>query len=191
MTIKEIKFDLYKVKDSINNERESLSNFSKLENLNKLIIFLVIAEDKRFYTHIGFDIIAIFRAIRNRIFYNKIEGASTIEQQLIRVLTHQYERTFRRKIKEIVLAIKLKEILTKKEIALLYLKLAYFGTNKQGLENILHSFNLKLDDELSDEVCASIIARLKYPEPKSKISNKHLLINKRTNYLIKIYKKNG
>ncbi|WP_337084805.1 biosynthetic peptidoglycan transglycosylase [Elizabethkingia anophelis] len=191
MTIKEIKFDLYKVKDSINNERESLSNFSKLENLNKLIIFLVIAEDKRFYTHIGFDIIAIFRAIRNRIFYNKIEGASTIEQQLIRVLTHQYERTFRRKIKEIVLAIKLKEILTKKEIALLYLKLAYFGTNKQGLENILHSYNLKLDDELSDEVCASIIARLKYPEPKSKISNKHLLINKRTNYLIKIYKKNG
>lgn len=191
MTIKEIKFDLYKVKDSINNERESLSNFSKLENLNKLIIFLVIAEDKRFYTHRGFDIIAIFRAIRNRIFYNKIEGASTIEQQLIRVLTHQYERTFRRKIKEIFLAIKLKKILTKKEIALLYLKLAYFGTNKQGLENILHSFNLKLNDELSDEVCASIIARLKYPEPKSKISSKHLLINKRTNYLIKIYKKNG
>ena len=181
--LQEIKLDLYKIKQFIESERENISNISNLENLDKLIIFLIIGEDRRFYAHKGFDIFAIFRALRNRIFYGKKEGASTIDQQLVRVLTNQYDRTFRRKIKEIILATKLKEFLTKKEIALLYLKVAYFGTNKQGLENILFSYNLKLDDVLSDQICASIIARLKYPEPKSIVSNKHLLIEKRTKYI--------
>lgn len=82
-------------------------------------------------------------------------------------------------------------MLSKKEIALLYLRLAYFGTDKIGLENTLVSFSLELEDELSDEICASIIARLKYPEPKSYMSNKHALISKRTKYLLKLRNENG
>ncbi|SKC11505.1 penicillin-binding protein 1A [Soonwooa buanensis] len=191
MIINEIYLELDKIKNSINTEKESIVHYSKLENLDKLVSFLIIGEDRRFYIHKGFDIIAIFRAIRNRVFFNKKEGASTIEQQLVRVLTNQYERTIHRKVKEIILATKLKQFLTKKEIALMYLKLAYYGTNKQGLENILYSYDLSLNDSLSDEICASIVARLKYPEPKLLESSKHILIKKRTNYLIKMYKKNG
>lgn len=183
----EIKIDLNKVKNIIKNERVNIDNLSNLGELDKLINFLIIAEDRRFYNHLGFDIIAIFRAIRNRMLYHKLEGASTIEQQLIRVLTNQYERTLYRKIKEIILATKLKRFLSKKEIALLYLKLAYYGTDKQGLESILSFYKLKFDDKISDNICASIIARLKYPEPKSDFSQKHILITRRTNHLMKLY----
>ncbi|MFC0344270.1 biosynthetic peptidoglycan transglycosylase [Epilithonimonas hispanica] len=191
MIYKEITIDLLTINKLIINEKENIINYSKFKNLDKLVVFLIIGEDRRFYQHKGFDVIAIIRAIRNRLFYNKKEGASTIEQQLVRVITNQYERSFRRKLKEIILATYLKKIISKKEIALLYLKLAYFGTNKNGLENVLNSYNLKLNDELSDDICASIIARLKYPEPKSSISKKHLLIAQRARYLMKLYKLYG
>jgi len=191
LIFKEIQLDLDKIKEKINSERKNINEYSSLTNLNNLVDFLVIGEDRRFYKHRGFDIIAIIRAIRNRLFYNKKEGASTIEQQLVRVLTNQYRRTIKRKIKEIILATKLKKILSKKEIALLYLKLAYFGTEKQGLENTLCSLNLNLNSELSDLVCASIIARLKYPEPKSNSTIKLLFIKRRTDYIIEIHKKHG
>ena len=59
------------IKNSINTEKESIVHYSKLENLDKLVSFLIIGEDRRFYIHKGFDIIAIFRAIRNRVFFNK------------------------------------------------------------------------------------------------------------------------
>lgn len=188
---KEIKTDFDTIKQKVKNEREEINKFVELNNLNKLINFLIIGEDRRFYNHKGFDIIAIIRAVRNRLFYSKKEGASTIEQQLVRVLTNQYSKTLKRKLKEIILATKLKEIISKKEIALLYLKLAYFGTEKQGLENTLHSFNLKLEDDFSDETCASIVARLKYPEPKSHSEVKEAQIKKRTKYILKAYYKNG
>jgi len=187
---KEIKKDFYTIKQKVKIEREEINKFVKLNNLNKLVDFLIIGEDRRFHNHKGFDIISIIRAIRNRLFYAKKEGASTIEQQLVRVLTNQYERTFKRKLKEIILATKLKELMSKKEIALLYLKLAYFGTEKQGLEKTLHSFNLKLDDNLSDEICATIVARLKYPEPKLYSLTKDEQIKKRTQYILKAYYKN-
>ena len=79
----------------------SSSDFNHLDTLSKLLIS---GEDHRFFYHLGFDIIAIARAVRNRLLYGRIEGASTIEQQLVRVLTNEYQRTFSRKIKEILLA---------------------------------------------------------------------------------------
>lgn len=191
MLTKEINSDFEIIKQKVKNEKAEINKLLELSNLDKLIIFLIIGEDRRFYKHKGFDFIAIIRAIKNRILYSKKEGASTIEQQLVRVLTNQYKKTLRRKIKEIILATKLKKLLSKKEIALLYLKLAYFGTEKQGLKNTLNSFNLRLEDKLSDEICATIVARLKYPEPKSYSNSKDELIKKRTKYILKAYYKYG
>jgi membrane peptidoglycan carboxypeptidase len=188
---KEIKFDFKTIKEKVINEKEEINKYLELNNLNKLILFLIIGEDRRFYKHQGFDVIAIIRAIRNRIFYSKKEGASTIEQQLVRVLTNQYDKTFKRKVKELILATMLKRIMSKKEIALLYLKLAYFGTEKQGLEDTLNAFDLALEDNLSDEICATIVARLKYPEPKLHSKTKEAQIRKRTKYILKAYHKNG
>lgn len=188
---KEIRADFKLIIRRIYEEKENITYLEKQHNLNELVKFLVIGEDHRFYKHRGYDIIAICRAIRNKCIYNKTEGASTIEQQLVRVLTNQYERTLKRKAKEIVLATKLKKILSKKQIALLYLSLAYYGTGKQGLKRILQSQKLTIDDELNNEVCAGIIARLKYPEPKLFNYERIDLIEIRKMHILKLNDKDG
>ncbi|MAA66350.1 MAG: hypothetical protein CL581_16460 [Alteromonadaceae bacterium] len=60
---------------------------------------LVVAEDHRNQLHYGIDPIAILSAFAGRVFKGKKRGASTIEQQFVRVITQRYERTVRRKIR--------------------------------------------------------------------------------------------
>lgn len=84
-----------------------------LYSYEKLVTFLIIGEDHRYYKHIGFDVVGICRAIYRDVFQGKREGASTIEQQLVRVLIEDYRYSIRRKIKEIFLATKLKRFANK------------------------------------------------------------------------------
>ena len=109
-----------------------LPELKKLENCSKqyekLVAFLIVAEDHRYYKHIGFDIIGICRATYRDVFWGKREGASTIEQQLVRVLTEDYRFSIRRKIKEIYLATKLKRLADKYTLAAAYLDMANYGS---------------------------------------------------------------
>lgn len=154
---------------------------------NKLVEFLIQAEDHRYKKHLGFDIVAIFRAVYKNIFKGAKEGASTIEQQLVRVLTSDYERSIRRKCKEIVLATRLKTIASKKEIALVYLNIAYYGTKYQNLDSILRKYGLNKQDTIPDKICAEIVARLKYPEPRSINIKRIKQIEMRTEYILRRY----
>lgn len=189
--LEEYENDKRNLKNRILIEKNNIQNIKTSESINKMICFLISAEDHRFYYHFGFDIIAISRALRNKIFWNKNEGASTIEQQLVRVLTNNYQRNIKRKIKEIILAYSLKKTLTKKEIALIYLNIAYYGTNLEGLDQILNRFNLKPENDLNDQICAEVVARLKYPEPEKNNSRKLNLIKKRTIHIKILYKKHS
>ncbi len=157
----------------------------------RLINVLITAEDHRFKYHLGFDVIAICRAIRNNMLWNKREGASTIEQQLVRVLTNSYEKSLYRKLKEILLACLLKFFIDKKRIALIYLNVAYYGTNLVGLDKILQRFNLNKSDYLTEDICAEVVARLKYPEPLKKDTNKKNKIERRKNYILRLYYKHS
>lgn len=133
------------------------------------------------------------------MFYKKNEGASTIEQQLVRVLTNNYQKTFKRKFKEIILSTTLSEIIPRKDIPSVYLQVAYFGTGMQGLEEVFKKFAIENTNKISNELCAEIIARIKYPEPKTnsiirlqkiEMRKKHLLylFNKHSSYKqFKIY----
>lgn len=157
----------------------------------RLINVLITAEDHRFKYHLGFDVIAICRAIRNNMLWNKREGASTIEQQLVRVLTNSYEKSLYRKLKEILLACLLKFFIDKKRIVLIYLNVAYYGTNLVGLDKILQRFNLNKSDYLTEDICAEVVARLKYPEPLKKDTNKKNKIERRKNYILRLYYKHS
>ena len=154
---------------------------------NKLVEFLIQAEDHRYKNHLGFDIVAIFRAIYKNVFKGTKEGASTIEQQLVRVLTSDYERSISRKCKEIVLATILKTIASKKEIALVYLNIAYYGTEYQNLDSILQKYGFNKQDNIPDKICAEIVARLKYPEPRSISIKRKKQIKMRTEYILNRY----
>lgn len=87
------------------------------ERYKKLVAFLVVGEDHRYYSHPGFDVVGICRAIYRDAFLGKREGASTIEQQLVRVFTEDYRFSISRKIKEIYLATKLKRFADKYTLA--------------------------------------------------------------------------
>lgn len=157
------------------------------DGYKKLVTFLVIGEDHRYYKHPGFDIIGICRAMYRNVFLGKREGASTIEQQLVRVLTEDYRYSFRRKIKEIYLATKLKQFADKYTLAAAYLNIANYGTNYQGLERILQKFGVTIHQDISDEVCAEIVARLKYPEPRRYNAVRMSQIEQRKRYIIRLY----
>jgi len=154
---------------------------------DKLVDYLIQAEDHRYKHHLGFDVIAIFRAIYKNLFKGTMEGASTIEQQLVRVLTSNYKRTIGRKCKEIILATRLKTIATKREIALVYLNIAYYGTDYQNLDSILRRYSLSKQDNIPDKICAEIVARLKYPEPRSINIRRIKQIEMRTEYILNRY----
>lgn len=187
----EYEIDKANLKTQILIEKKKIDTFELSDSIEKIVCLLISAEDHRFYYHFGFDTIAIVRALRNKIFYNKNEGASTIEQQLVRVLTNNYQKNLKRKIKEIILAYSLKRTLTKKEIALIYLNVAYYGTDLQGLSKILKRFNLNFESQINEQICAEIVARLKYPEPSENNIDKLDLIRKRTSHIRILYKKHS
>lgn len=160
-----------------------ISYISERRTIYDLENMLLIGEDHRFKYHIGFDIIAIIRAMRNTFFFGKLEGASTIEQQLVRILTNQYQRTINRKVKEIFLATTIRDIIPKNHIPLMYLKLAYYGINSYGYEMISKKKNIETTKPIGISDAAEIISRIKYPESIDNSSRK-LQIERRKNYLL-------
>ena len=106
-----------------------------LEKIPKLMIHALISiEDKNYWDHWGFDLKAIIRAGFGYIMDSKKKhGASTITQQLVRHFVLEKEKTFLRKINEIILSIKLERILSKEKIIELYLNHMYFGNGAYGV----------------------------------------------------------
>lgn len=149
---------------------------------------LISGEDHRFKYHFGFDIIAILRAIKKRILLSKLEGASTIEQQLVRVLTNNFQITFSRKIKEIFLATTLQELVPRKQIPLIYLHVAYYGHNILGYRQLFIKLGISNDVVLTEDIAAEVIARIKYPEANIESNNRNNQIQRRKMHLLHIYK---
>ena len=95
----------------------------------------IAVEDKRFYLHHGVDYRAVLRAVKNNLSTGGIkEGGSTITQQLIKNTHLTSERTIKRKIKEIKLAIALEKEYSKDEILGFYLNGVYFGEGAYGIQ---------------------------------------------------------
>jgi membrane carboxypeptidase/penicillin-binding protein len=100
-----------------------------------LIDAFVAAEDANFWTHEGVDPVGIFRAVvRNLAKGKKAQGASTITQQVARNFLLTREKTFTRKIKEMILARRVEEVFDKKHILYLYLNQIYLGSGAYGVE---------------------------------------------------------
>lgn len=92
------------------------------------------AEDKNFYKHIGFSISGLFRALYRNVFNQKIEGGSTITQQLVKNTLLTSEKTIIRKAKELVLSLKIESIYTKDQIFETYLNQVGFGGPAYGIQ---------------------------------------------------------
>jgi membrane peptidoglycan carboxypeptidase len=169
-------------------EYAKIDNSEELAN-NILSRILISGEDHRFKYHFGFDIYAIVRASKNRVFLNKFEGASTIEQQLVRVLTNEYEKSLRRKIQEIFLSTTLADIIPRKHLPAVYLNIAYYGTDLQGLKTVMKKFNINNSNDICLETAAEIVSRIKYPEPRKTNAWRNAQIQRRKLHLLHLHEK--
>ncbi len=128
----------------------------KLKDISPYLVAATIAtEDKEFYTHPGFDPVAIARAVwENLVTGGNGPGASTITQQLARALLFSPEervaRTYERKIREIILAAEITRLYSKDDILELYLNEIYYGNLAYGVEAAAETyFGPAIDGQLT------------------------------------------
>ena len=152
------------------------------------------AEDKNFFDHPGVDAKGVVRAIKNNIFNiinsNRLEGASTITQQVAKNFLLSNEVSIDRKIKEAILAFRIERVLTKKRILELYLNQIYLGEGSYGIASAsLRYFNKPISDLNYGE--AALLAAL--PKAPSKYNPyKNLNLAKfRRNLVLKNLLENG
>ena len=101
----------------------------------------VATEDSRFYSHHGIDPVGILRAVWVNLVHSGVsEGGSTITQQLARNAFLSQDRTFKRKISEALLALKIEQHYTKDEILEMYMNQIYFGQGAYGVQSAAHVY---------------------------------------------------
>jgi 1A family penicillin-binding protein len=124
---------------------------------------VIAIEDRRFYEHDGIDLRAILRASWRNLASNRIEGASTITQQLVRMMYLSPERTLKRKVQEAMLAIWLEIQLSKQEILARYLNTAYFGGGVHGIDAAAKRYFGKSAHKLSLGEAAMLAGLIRAP----------------------------
>ena len=133
-----------------------------------LVKAFVAAEDGQFFKHKGLNIKAIFRAfLANLKAGRKVQGGSTITQQVARSLLLSSEKTYKRKFKEAVLALKIEKNLNKEEILHLYLNQIYLGHGAYGVGMAAEIYFRKKVKDLNLAEC-SLLAGL--PQAPSRFS---------------------
>ncbi len=128
----------------------------------------IAAEDKTFYSNIGIDMLAIFKAIVNDSIYmitghGSLVGGSTITQQVVKNLILTNEKTISRKLKEIILAIKVTKFLTKDEILEIYLNHIFLGNGSYGVTSAAANYFGKELKELTISEAATLASLPKAP----------------------------
>ena len=125
---------------------------------------LLATEDRRFYHHYGVDPIGLSRAIFVNLRRGRAaQGGSTVTQQLAKNVFLTQERTFKRKVQEVLLAFWLEDKFTKDQILELYLNRVYFGAGAFGVEAASQRYFDKSARQLSVPEAAMLIGLLKAP----------------------------
>ncbi|MEP7162547.1 MAG: PBP1A family penicillin-binding protein [Candidatus Moraniibacteriota bacterium] len=149
----------------------------------------IAAEDAHFYTHPGVDVFAILRAAFVNFQSNEIEqGASTITQQLARSLFLTREKTWVRKAREVMLAVKIESQYTKDEILDLYLNTVPYGSNAYGMDAAARTFFGKTASDLTLDEAVVLAALPNAPSALSPYGNgKNDLITRKNTILEKMH----
>src|SRR5262249_26697154 len=123
----------------------------------------VAIEDRRFYEHEGVDPLGVARAIVTDLTKGKMQGGSTITQQLARALDLSTDQTIERKATEAAYAIQLERVYSKKQILALYLSRTNYGSGAYGLEAASQRYFNKPAARLTIREAAMLAAIMKSP----------------------------
>jgi len=149
-----------------------------------LIDAVVATEDRNFFHHFGIDPFGLARAMFANIrAHHVVQGGSTITQQVAKNVFLTPERSFNRKIKEMLLALKLEHRFSKEDILSIYLNRVYLGAGNYGVDAAAHRYFGKSGRELTLSESAVIAGLLKAPSRFAPTSNP-LLSRKRAEQVI-------
>lgn len=167
-----------------NKEWISLNNIS-----NYLIDATISTEDKRFYNHPGFDAIRIAKSMYvNVTTKNLSQGASTITQQLARNLFSNFDKTWRRKLKEAWYAFRIEIDYSKDEILEAYLNTINYGNGVLGIENASYYYFNKSAKDLSLAEASMLAGIPKAPNAYSPLNDSETAKKRQgiiLNYMVK------
>jgi penicillin-binding protein 1A len=152
---------------------------------------VVAIEDRRFYSHFGFDPIGFVRAmVRNIISLKMVQGGSTLTQQLAKNLFLKPDRTLERKVQEMLLALWMEQKYSKEQILEMYLNRVYFGSGATGVEAAARRYFNKSARYVSLTQAATLAAVLKAPTFYSPANNSEAA-NKRANLVLNAMRAQG
>ena len=178
-------FYLYDNNDNLYFQGSGGKEWVKLNQINDYIIKTTInIEDKKFYSHHGFDVLRIAKALFNNIKNRKIvEGASTITQQYAKNLYLDFDKTLKRKIDELWITIQIETHYSKDEILEGYLNTINYGHGNYGIKAASNFYFNKdpIDLSLKESVILANIP--KNPTKYSPINNYELSIKRCENTL--------
>lgn len=143
-------------------------------------------EDQRFMSHHGVDWKRTLGAVMGELFGGSDYGGSTITQQLVKNLTGERDRSYTRKIREIIRALALETKLSKEQILELYLNSIYLGEGCNGVEAAAHVYFDKSVNQLSLAESASIAGITQYPATYDPFINEEKNIEKQRTVLGKM-----
>ncbi len=157
----------------------------------KIINSFLSSEDKNFFKHPGVDAKGVLRAVKNNIFNlirsNRLEGASTITQQVAKNFLLSNEVSLDRKIKEAILAFRIERALTKERILELYLNQIYLGEGSYGIASASLRYFDKPIGELNYSESALLAALPKAPSKYNPYKNKKLAAYRRNLVIKNLY----
>ncbi len=157
----------------------------------KIINSFLSSEDKNFFKHPGVDAKGVLRAVKNNFFNliksNRLEGASTITQQVAKNFLLSNEVSLDRKIKEAILAFRIERALSKERILELYLNQIYLGEGSYGIASASLRYFDKPIGELNYSESALLAALPKAPSKYNPYKNKELATYRRNLVIKNLY----
>ena len=183
---------LYDNKEELVFESNNNNDWVALKDISEYVTnATIISEDKSFYDHSGFDYLRIGKAMFNNIKSGTIvEGASTISQQYVKNLYLDFNQTWKRKIDEAFLTIKLELRYSKDEILEGYLNTINYGQGNYGIASASKYYFNKNASDLTLEEALMLVGIPRSPENNNPIANYDNCI-KRAKIIASLLVKNG
>ena len=171
-------------------EIESIDNYTTIDELPQTYIDAVLAvEDKRFYSHPGFDPIATCRALVNDIRAGSyVEGGSTITQQFAKNQYFTQDKKIIRKISELFMAFKIESVLDKDTIFELYVNSIFFGNGYYCVADASWGYFGKPPSEMNFDECTLLAGIPNAPTNYNPVANPELARERQAQVIEKMKK---
>jgi len=170
-------------------EKRTLINLDEIPNNVKNATIAI--EDKNFYKHGGFSIWAMIRTVATNVLYGRMAGGSTLTQQFIKNAVLSSEKSYIRKIKEIILAQRIEKKFSKDEILQMYLNEIPYGSNTYGVEAASQKYFGKSVRDTNLAESALLAALPQAPSRYSPYGNNKDILLGRKDYILDLMAEQG